>query len=794
MGFWESFLSAKRSGGLSRADMVNLAWVGARTWTGENLSDELAGTVSGMSTGGASASDSLTEKLLGVQGMNPYVRKRKQLMDWLGAQSGPSRPRDPLVLDLDRSGKIDLENATYFDLNANGFHELTKWVSATDAVMVLDKNFNGKADDGSELFGDAMTLPDGSKALTGFEALRAFDYNGDGKIDESDAIFDSLKLLTGAGEMIGLADAGIRSINLDAEVSEAQGAGLSQEDLSKLTWEERVLALEDQARAADRARWETSGDIRAAGTFEWDDGTTGIIAEALPYRIPMFSIPGEYLEVPEDIAALPDLSGSGDLHDLHQAMARDESGELRALLEQYCEERDPDERAKIFEALLFKWAGAEELEPDARGGEMDARQLAFLEKVFGEEFSGIDGSNPNETAASRLKELYAEISRDMETSLLVKTHLKPFFDQVEYIVTEPVLDEEGNVLQGEQASMSFAPALAWLAEQAEVDPRTALEQLWGLKKILSATDEELELAAEKERTEAELRASYRAKLGLSTEDASETAFDAGSDTDEERSRSDFLSLYQELGLELRKQGGALSDFLDGDISWQGDQVVLTKDGVRYLYGGTGDDEMTGTNNDETFIGGAGSDTYVYNAGGGHDTIRAFSDGTDADRLKLGEGLTRESFDLQEDAGDLLLKLKDGSGSIRLSDWYADDRNRVSEIEFGDGETWKASGGWSIEDYFTSDQSAESGSGSQAMRDLFTKNGLLPPLYIDVPDEFVASKLRMEIAVAGLGFETEGSGQTIDITPSIPFPTEALRLSVPSDTQGKVQFENFDREK
>ena len=80
-----------------------------------------------------------------------------------------------------------------------------------------------------------------------------------------------------------------------------------------------------------------------------------------------------------------------------------------------------------------------------------------------------------------------------------------------------------------------------------------------------------------------------------------------------------------------------------------------------------------------------------------------------------------------------------------------------------------------------------------MRDLFTKNGLLPPLYIDVPEDFVASKLRMEIAVAALGFEMSDSGQTIDITPSIPFPAEALRLSIPSESQGEVHFENFDRE-
>ena len=93
---------------------------------------------------------------------------------WPDSQAVPTR-RDPLVLDLNRDGKVELKNATYFDLNANGFHEFTRWIDGTDAFLVLDKNFNGKADNGSELFGDVMTLPDGSKALTGFDALRAYD-------------------------------------------------------------------------------------------------------------------------------------------------------------------------------------------------------------------------------------------------------------------------------------------------------------------------------------------------------------------------------------------------------------------------------------------------------------------------------------------------------------------------------------------------------------------------------------------------------------------------------------------
>jgi Ca2+-binding EF-hand superfamily protein len=87
-------------------------------------------------------------------------------------------------------------------LNANGFHEFIRWIDATDAFLVLDVNENGIIDDGSELFGDSMLLPNGSRALCGFDALRAFDSDNDGKVGINDEIFASLKLLTGAGQLV----------------------------------------------------------------------------------------------------------------------------------------------------------------------------------------------------------------------------------------------------------------------------------------------------------------------------------------------------------------------------------------------------------------------------------------------------------------------------------------------------------------------------------------------------------------------------------------------------------------
>ena len=73
--------------------------------------------------------------------------------------------------------------------------------------------------------------------------------------------------------------------------------------------------------------------------------------------------PDEILDVPEDVAALPNLMGFGNMHDLRQAMVRDGSGALRGLVEQYAAEKDPSKRGQIFESLLQKWAGVEGVDP-----------------------------------------------------------------------------------------------------------------------------------------------------------------------------------------------------------------------------------------------------------------------------------------------------------------------------------------------------------------------------------------------------------------------------------------------
>jgi len=132
----------------------------------------------------------------------------------------------PLALDLDGNGvhTLSANAGAVFDVNADGRAENVGWLSASDAWLALDRNGNGLIDDGGELFGSGTTMPDGSKALDGFAALRVLDTNHDGVIDARDAAFASLSVWvdansnarTDAGELRSLGQAGIASLSLAA--------------------------------------------------------------------------------------------------------------------------------------------------------------------------------------------------------------------------------------------------------------------------------------------------------------------------------------------------------------------------------------------------------------------------------------------------------------------------------------------------------------------------------------------------------------------------------------------------
>ncbi len=87
--------------------------------------------------------------------------------------------------------------------------------------MALDKNGDGKINDGSELFG--------TQSGDGFKDLSIYDSNNDGKIDKDDPIYDKLRIWTpdanGEGQLVGLGEKGIGVIYLNAQESQEMMRG-----------------------------------------------------------------------------------------------------------------------------------------------------------------------------------------------------------------------------------------------------------------------------------------------------------------------------------------------------------------------------------------------------------------------------------------------------------------------------------------------------------------------------------------------------------------------------------------
>ena len=132
---------------------------------------------------------------------------------------------DPLVINLD--GNLpELGNATFsFDLDCDGTSDQISCLAKNSGFLALDKNNNGKIDDGSELFG--------TQSGNGFKDLSQYDADGNHWIDENDPIFDGLRIWSN-NELIGLGEAGIGAIYLDAQSSPYTYKTDENESLGKL--------------------------------------------------------------------------------------------------------------------------------------------------------------------------------------------------------------------------------------------------------------------------------------------------------------------------------------------------------------------------------------------------------------------------------------------------------------------------------------------------------------------------------------------------------------------------------
>ncbi|MCI9151240.1 MAG: hypothetical protein HFI42_12235 [Lachnospiraceae bacterium] len=123
---------------------------------------------------------------------------------------------DPLVINLNTNVASVSDQKFLFDIDSDGKEESISFAGKGSGFLALDKNKDGRINDGSELFG--------TRSGDGFRDLAAYDEDGNGWIDENDSIFKDLKVWTkdenGKDILMDLRQANVGAIYLGSTETE----------------------------------------------------------------------------------------------------------------------------------------------------------------------------------------------------------------------------------------------------------------------------------------------------------------------------------------------------------------------------------------------------------------------------------------------------------------------------------------------------------------------------------------------------------------------------------------------
>lgn len=126
-------------------------------------------------------------------------------------RAGDARLADPLVIHFNGPA-ADLSDLRFgFDLDSDGVKEGISFLGSGSGFLVLDRNEDGRINNGTEMFGP--------ESGHGFAELAPFDHDQNGWLDENDPIFAKLQVwikeISGNDYLVNVKDLNIGALFLD---------------------------------------------------------------------------------------------------------------------------------------------------------------------------------------------------------------------------------------------------------------------------------------------------------------------------------------------------------------------------------------------------------------------------------------------------------------------------------------------------------------------------------------------------------------------------------------------------
>lgn len=158
------------------------------------------------------------------------------------------RTQDPLVVNFDGTS-AQLANTKFnFDLDLDGKADRISAPVANSGFLAIDRNGDGKINDGGELFGP--------RTGNGFKELAEYDSDNNNWIDENDPVYDKLRVWSGgAGRNSSL-------------------TGLKQEGVGAI-----YLGYQDTRFELNNSQNKTQGLLNSSGVYLNENGSVGAIQQ-----------------------------------------------------------------------------------------------------------------------------------------------------------------------------------------------------------------------------------------------------------------------------------------------------------------------------------------------------------------------------------------------------------------------------------------------------------------------------------------------------------------------------------